>query len=191
MLLSNTCRFCTLMVHTPSHNAEDLVLNPDFFGDLVPGDFIQILDPYDPTDKLILKVPTMHSLPGRVEISISKAVAESNNLKSFSKVLVDVIDAEQASLDFVELSFKKQYLQRGNVFRLKKAMIGRPVFVNQGIEVNRLQALIQEVRKESTPCRSGVITDKTKFVFRSKSARIMWLIQISAEMWDFDQVKSC
>ena len=42
--------------------------------------------------------------------------------------------------------------------------------------------------KDSTKINSGVVTESTKFVFRSRSARIIWLVQISAEMFDFDQV---
>ena len=42
--------------------------------------------------------------------------------------------------------------------------------------------------KDSNKINSGVVTESTKFVFRSRSARIIWLVQISAEMFDFDQV---
>jgi hypothetical protein len=33
----------------------------------------------------------------------------------------------------------------------------------------------------------GVISERTHFVFRSRSARIIWLVQISSEMWEYDQ----
>ena len=55
-----------------------------------------------------------------------------------------------------------------------------------------MQAQIQELRIEamSMNTSSGIITKKTKFVFRSRSSRIIWLLQMSAEMWDFDRVNA-
>lgn len=185
--MSNS-RLCTLMVHNTSHNTEELLLNPELFGDLAPGDFIMIYEPQNYESHLILKVPAMPPITGRLEISLTKVVAESNNLKPFSKVVIEKIDPDTASLDFVELSFKRQYLQRGNFFRFQNTMFGRPVYVNQNISINGIQAQIQEMHKETLTRRSGIITDRTKFVFRSRSARIIWLVQISAEMWEFDQV---
>jgi DEP domain-containing protein 5 len=183
-------RICTLMVHNTSHNSEELLLNPEIFPDLSPGDFIQIYDPQNYEGNLILKVPNMPPISSRLEISLTKVVAESNCLKPFSKVIVDKIEPETASIDFVELGFKRQYLQRGNFFRLQNVMFGRTVYIGQNLAINGMQAQIQEIQKDSTSRNSGIITERTKFVFRSKSARIIWLVQISAEMWEFDQVRA-
>jgi hypothetical protein len=180
-------RLCTLMVHSVSHNPEELVLNPELFHDLIPGDFIYVYEPQNYDGRLVLKVPNMSNLSSRLEISLIKSVADANNLKTFSQIVVEKIHPDQASVDFVEMSFKKQYLERGNFFRLQNAMFG------QNIAVNGVQAQIQELRKgketESVVVHSGIINGKTKFVFRSRSARIIWLVQMSAEMWEFDQVR--
>lgn len=181
-------RLCTLMVHTPSHNAEELQLNPEIFTDLAPGDFIQIYDPQNCEGYLVLKVPAMPPLTSRMEISLTKVIADANNLKSFAKVVVEKINAESAMIDFVELAFKRQYLQRGNFFRFQREMIGRPIYLNQTVSINGIQAQIQDLRKDYDTKRSGIISERTKLVFRSRSARIIWLVQISAEMWEFDQV---
>jgi hypothetical protein len=130
----------------------------------------------------------MPAITSRLEISLTKVLAESNNLKPFSKVVIEKIHPESATLDFVELAFKRQYLQRGNFFRFQNEMINRPIYLNQNLTINGIQAQIQELRKDFDTKRSGIISDRTKFVFRSRSARIIWLVQISAEMWEFDQV---
>ena len=36
------------------------------------------------------------------------------------------------------------------------------------------------------PVLCGVVTSKTKFTFRTRSSNIIWLVQMSAEMWEFD-----
>ncbi len=186
--MSSCSRLCTLMVHTHSHCAEDMMLNSDLFYDYEIGDIVQIYDHERTNDRLILKVMSMPPTSGRLEISLSKVVAESLSFKPFSKVVVEKISEEQASVNFVEFVFKRQYLQRGNMWRFKKSMFGKSVHMGQNLSINGMQAQILQLRNKSSSTTSGIITEKTKFVFRSRSSRIIWLVQISAEMWEFDQV---
>ena len=41
------------------------------------------------------------------------------------------------------------------------------------------------IRHGSRAIKSGVVTEDTKITFRSRSSRIIWLVQISSEMWDY------
>lgn len=185
-------RQCSLMIHNPStsslNGGDEVILNPEVFPDMKPGSLIQIFDPDSPSNVIVLKVPNKAQLPtGRMEISILKTIADAAGFKQFSRVVVGHISESEAKIDFVELSFRRQYLQRGNMLRFKSALVGRTVFQNQNITINSMQANIQDLRKSSKPIVSGLVTNATKFVFRSKSARIVWLVQISAEMWDVDK----
>ena len=40
------------------------------------------------------------------------------------------------------------------------------------------------------PLLSGIITEKTHFIFRSRSTRIVWLVQISKEMYEYDSINN-
>jgi DEP domain-containing protein 5 len=189
--VSPAVRVCSLTVHQTSHSSEELILNPDLFADFQVGELIQIYDPEKPQkNRLVFRVPVFPSTPpsSRLEVSILKTIADSVNLKQFHRVVVDRIDELDATLDFVELSFRKQYLQRGNMLRFKGNLQGRTVHFNQNLNINSMQAQVQELRRDAKPTNSGVIRESTKFVFRSKSSRIIWLVQISAEMWDVDEV---
>ena len=74
------------------------------------------------------------------------------------------------------------------MWRFKSDMFGRPVHVGQTVTaVGGVQAQVQELGINGTPTISGVISERTHFVFRSRSARIIWLVQISCEMWEYDQ----
>jgi hypothetical protein len=74
------------------------------------------------------------------------------------------------------------------MWRFKSDMFGRPVHVGQTVTaVGGVQAQVQELGIKGTPMISGVISERTHFVFRSRSARIIWLVQISSEMWEYDQ----
>ncbi len=178
----------TLMVHTQAHTTEDIILNKDIFsGKFEVGDYISVTDPDRPSANLILKVPSLQTVGGRLEISLSKQIAESLSFKSFSRVNVTKVNIENASIDFVELAFKRQFLQRGNMWRFKRAMFGRPVYIGQNIGVDGVQATIQELGNSGKPMVSGIITERSHFIFRSRSTRIIWLVQISSEMWEYDQ----
>ena len=121
------------MVHTQSHYSEDIILNPDLFSDDIHvGDFIRIYNPDYMNNILILKVPMIPSnvsISSRLEVSLIKSIADTNNFKSFSKVVLEKINPNDVSIEFIELSFKKQYLQRGNIYRLRNNMRGRAVYV--------------------------------------------------------------
>tara|TARA_A100001015_G_scaffold239564_1_gene272897 strand:+ start:204 stop:6080 length:5877 start_codon:yes stop_codon:yes gene_type:complete len=188
---------CSLSVHTVDHCNDDVILNRDLFPSLKAGEYIEISDA-EVGDKdndndgnfLILRLPSSFndSVPrGRLEISLLKAIVEPLGLKTFSKVAVRSIAPERFWVDFVELSFRKQFLGRGNMFRTKNMLIGMPVRLGQNISVNGVNATIQEVGIQGKPVHSGIIAEDTHFIFRSRSTRIIWLVQISMEMWDVDE----
>ena len=41
------------------------------------------------------------------------------------------------------------------------------------------------IRRGNQSSKYGFVTPDTKITFRSRSCRIIWLIQMSAEMWDY------
>ncbi len=50
-----------------------------------------------------------------------------------------------------------------------------------------IQAQVRELLHAGQMVASGVITESTKLVFRSRSARFVVLLQMSREMWEFAQ----
>ena len=48
-----------------------------------------------------------------------------------------------------------------------------------------MRGYVMNIRNKGEELKSGFLTDNTKFTFRSQSARIFWLVQISSEMWDY------
>ena len=178
------------MVHTSNHSVEDIILNPEIFKDLSEGNYIHIYENERPRSKLVVKVPLMQTCGKSLEVSLSKVFADAFNMKPFSRVVIEKIKPQEFYVDFVELAFRRQFLQRGNMWRFKEAMVGRPVYIGQNVSVDGVQAQIQELRdNQKQPFLSGVISENTNFIFRSRSARIKWLVQISSEMWEYDQVR--
>ena len=70
----------SLMVHSVAHSQDELILNKAYFTDIVSGDYIQIVDPEKPSLRLVLKATTPQSTGSRLEISLSKTIADALNL---------------------------------------------------------------------------------------------------------------
>ena len=122
----------------------------------------------------------------RLEISISTALADAFGLAPYSRVLIQAVPAQYVEANFVELIFRKQFLQRGNIWRFNKSMLGRTVHVGQSVTIDGVQATVQEITCRGVAARSGAVLEATQMIFRSRSTRIIWLVQISSEMWDMD-----
>lgn len=132
-VMSTTTPLFTLWTHQSSFSNEDVILSKDLFDEFIQvGDFIRITCVDSESNQsamlhnsgLILKVTSMQS--GRVEVSINKQVADALNIKPYSRVMIHQINPKEYEVDFVELTFKRQFLQRGNMWRFKKSMFGRP-----------------------------------------------------------------
>jgi hypothetical protein len=67
---------------------------------------------------------------------------------------------------------------------LEMLMQSQCVYTTQTVTVHGMQAQINELLVNGIPVMSGVISINTKWIFRSRSAKLTWLIQLSEEMWN-------
>ena len=89
-------------------------------------------------------------------------------------------------MDLVELTFKDQYIGRGDMWRLKKSLVSTCAYVTQKVEFAGIRAQAGELWVKSEKVTCGYISEDTRVVFRSTSAMVYIFIQMSCEMWDFD-----
>lgn len=62
-------------------------------------------------------------LKGRDVISVESSVASQFNLKTFSDVMMKVVNPSLVALDSVEITFKDQYMGRSEMWRLKTYLV--------------------------------------------------------------------
>lgn len=72
------------------------------------------------------------------------------------------------------------------MLHFKNSIGGRTLHVGQSIEVGGVQLQVQELGKFGKQTKSGIVTEATNIIFRSRSTRIFWLVEISSEMWEVD-----
>ena len=71
------------------------------------------------------------------------------------------------------------------MWRFKRETFGKFTYKGQLFSAFGMHARVTEMTRQGHSVVSGILSEDTKMIFRSKSARIFWLVQMSYEMWDY------
>ncbi|OQS06533.1 hypothetical protein THRCLA_01423 [Thraustotheca clavata] len=176
-----------MTVHGPEYGmGEELVLNPEAFPEAKVQDILEISQPDREHPRLVMQIRSLAPIRGKFQISILKDIATQFQLDLYQDVVVQKIEPTDAHVDFIELSFKDQFMSRADIWRYKVAMIGRCLYAGKTYEILGTRAQAEMLLANGKNVLCGVMANHTKLILRSKSSRIVWLIHMSREMWDFD-----
>ncbi|XP_047187867.1 GATOR complex protein DEPDC5 isoform X4 [Scophthalmus maximus] len=183
-----TNRSYKLVLHKKGFGGSDdeLVVNPKVFPQVSLGDIIEIAHPTDEYSPLLLQVKSLKEDLQKETISVDQAVAQAFKLRAYQDVIVSIVDPKDVTLDLLELTFKDQYIGRGDMWRLKKNLVTTCAYVTQKVEFAGIRAQASELWVKGEKVTCGYISEDTRVVFRSTSAMVYIFIQMSCEMWDFD-----
>jgi len=182
---NTTSRCLRLRIHNPSlYHDQDLLVNTDYL-QAVGGDILRLSKPDDPQVACFLKVTDVSSIQGtKSEISISQNVAERFQFTGHSLVQVSNLGPNVKPLSFVEVVVKNQYLSSSEMWRLKFLLNGQCIYTGKVLFLDRLQARVKSLFMDASQVESGLVSHETKFNFRSQSAKTIWLIEFSKELWN-------
>jgi len=128
----------------------------------------------------------------RTQVSLLRQVADLYNITAYDTVTVTQVTRIKApfvhqsvAADFLTISFKDQFVSRGDMYNFQRQFWGSWVYEGKRLSFNGIRTNTKVIRHGDHVVRSGIITEETKLTFRSRSARIIWLVQMSSEMWDF------
>ncbi|WVQ93412.1 hypothetical protein IAU59_000483 [Kwoniella sp. CBS 9459] len=133
------------------------------------------------------------------QIQVPDSVATAFGFQSRLEVEVRrVTDKESAHTDYVEFYFS-QYLGRADMWRLGMSLEGMTLHVGEKVSLAggavraEVNFIIRDEKDQKTGkvkgkrFSSGIVTAKTKTIFRSKSAQVYLFIQLCQETWEFDE----
>uniref|UniRef100_A0A3B4GGU5 Uncharacterized protein n=1 Tax=Pundamilia nyererei TaxID=303518 RepID=A0A3B4GGU5_9CICH len=83
---------------------------------------------------LLLQVKSLKEDLQKETISVDQTVAQAFKLRAYQDVIVNIVDPKDVTLDLVELTFKDQYIGRGDMWRLKKSLVSTCAYVTQKVE---------------------------------------------------------
>eukprot|EP00762_Andalucia_godoyi_P006565 ANDGO_05004.mRNA.1 DEP domain-containing protein DDB_G0279099 len=176
-------------VHNDKFSPEDILISPDLFPEMIshPEDFLLEIE------ASILLRPTSTSFlaasKSNMQLSIQKTIADSFGIQNRQSVTVRLMSAksefDDVALDYVELTFRDQFISRSDMWRFTSSLTGSPAFRNREFSFAGMRAVVREMMRNSELVSSGIITAATKCTFRSRSANFFVLIQLSAELWEY------
>ncbi|KAI9223975.1 hypothetical protein BC828DRAFT_185659 [Blastocladiella britannica] len=210
-----------LWVHDDRFSRHELVVNPDVFPHLRPGTLVElyhpgvaanapagplrqllrdkwspIIDGDPPDDTLVLQTTLADASTGKAQLQVSVAghIAQLFALQARTDVHVRVqVNPAEVAADYIELAIRDQYMSRADMWRIKQAMVGHCLHVGKKMAFpGGLRVHVREIVRGSRKAACGVVTDDTKTIFRSESARVYLLVHLAAEMWQFaDDADGC
>lgn len=105
-----------------------------------------------------------------------------------SKVWVKLKSKKEYQADLIELNIKDCLVNRGDMWSFSSQLADTCVFMEQKITfLSSLRATVKGIYRDGKKVLSGYIGEDTKIIFRSESARLIFLIQITDEMWHFEE----
>ncbi|CAI5758821.1 unnamed protein product [Candida verbasci] len=95
---------------------------------------------------------------------------------------------ESIELDSVEIFIKDVNLSRDGMWCFSSSLVGTCGYIDQRVSyLNSRIGVIKYIYKNGRTVFSGYISKKTKIIYRSESAKLTVLIQLSREMWHFEE----
>uniref|UniRef100_A0A8B9CAL6 GATOR1 complex protein DEPDC5 n=1 Tax=Anser brachyrhynchus TaxID=132585 RepID=A0A8B9CAL6_9AVES len=162
-----------LVIHKKGFGGSDdeLVVNPKVFLQIKLGDVVEIAHPNDEYSPLLLQVKSLKEDLQKETISVDQTVAQVFRLRPYQDVHVNVVDPKEVTLDLVELTFKDQYIGRGDMWRLKKSLVSTCAYVTQKVEFAGIRAQAGELWVKSEKVTCGYISEDTRVRFQGVGER--------------------
>lgn len=178
----------TLMFHTAHFCPADLILKQEAFPGVKEKEILEItpLDSNYPPFVVQVSSDSFTSKPN-ITLSISSQLASLLGLASLRSLEVKInrLSGNKYNCEEMVVSIKDQHICRDKIWDCSQNYQGLAVYKSQLISKCGFRAVVSQLLTENKPEFTSVITNLTKITFRSKSSRMVLLIEMSEEMWEF------
>lgn len=123
-----------------------------------------------------------------LQCSLHMSVRRVFGFSNRQQVIVSAAQRAANTATHVELVFRDQYLSRADQWQLIAAELSnKTVFRGQSITfMSSIKVTVRNIYVNNRKVTSALFSTSTTPVFRSESARHLYCIQMSQEMWDYD-----
>lgn len=133
-----------------------------------------------------------NALKGKVNFQISLISSPLQGLLDLaprSSVYLRIIgDYSDVVADTVEIAIRDINLTRDSMWKFSSKLVGSGIYIDKRVTfADSRIGFVSLIYKNGKNATSAYVSDKTKIVFRSRSAKIVFLIQLSLEMWHFEE----
>ncbi|KAJ3143115.1 vacuolar membrane-associated protein iml1 [Physocladia obscura] len=121
----------------------------------------------------------------RERVSVAQRLVAQHDFQPHSLVTIRRIDPEPLRAELVVLAFAYQYVTRSDMWRLKLSLRNTLVYAGKPVNSTSIRSFVAEMVVGGQYADCAYVTDSTKLVFRSHTAKMFIFIQMSKEMWEF------
>ncbi|KAK9390519.1 hypothetical protein V1515DRAFT_590638 [Lipomyces mesembrius] len=185
----------TFRFHDERVTSDPIVFEENLLPGVKEGDICEVLGGNG--EVLDLFILQFHSPEIKKKLSTSSSSLQMSVLTGSGKlalhrgsrnVKVRVIDRKAAEADLLTFYIKDLYLTRSDMWRIPAELVGKTITEGQQIEfVKTLKLNINTIHKNGRQVKTSCVGPDTKAVFRSQSVRYLIFLQMSKEMWFFDE----
>ncbi|ORY81345.1 hypothetical protein BCR37DRAFT_393223 [Protomyces lactucae-debilis] len=140
---------------------------------------------------VVSPVPTSAEIKRKtpnLQISLLGGLTTAIGINPRSVVSVSIARKVDHAANYMVLYFKDQYISRSDMWRAACNLVGDCIHVGKRITfTGGIRAEVREIWQKNKKVFSAYVSASTKPVFRSESARYLIFIQMSKEMWDFEE----
>ncbi|BFZ56572.1 vacuolar membrane-associated protein iml1 [Savitreella phatthalungensis] len=139
-----------------------------------------VVSPSDVTTDIKKRTPNL-------QVSVSQALGSALNTGTRSLVRIRAVRKLDHVADYIVLYFRDQYISRSDMWNVALELQHQCVWVGKKVTLSTgIRAEVRQVLRNGQPLFSGFVSPDTKPIFRSESARYLIFLQMSSEMWDFE-----
>ncbi|EEB05797.1 DEP domain-containing protein [Schizosaccharomyces japonicus yFS275] len=124
-----------------------------------------------------------------LQLSLSPQLANLLGISVRGMVTVSACEnKEEAEAEYVVLFFRDKFISRSDMWRVSEKLKGTCVHSKQRVNfIGDVSAVVQYIWRDGQKRTSAYYSSKTKPIFRSESANFLIFIQMSSEMWHFEE----
>lgn len=178
-----TDQYFILNFHSPQFSSADLILNKEIFKGISDNDILEIIPKDAPPFVAMVTENSFSSARGNMTISISTQLANILGLAAGKEVTIKRADTEKYIIHDVVFTVKDQYLSGRDRLKLAESYKNNAIYKSQRLVINNFRVEVREMYCNNQSICTGIFKYSTKVTYRSKSARITWLIEMSRDMW--------
>ncbi|CCF58592.1 hypothetical protein KAFR_0E04420 [Kazachstania africana CBS 2517] len=195
------CHQLELSYHEAKLSNEMVALNLDDISDIEEGDLceLKVYNKHSSKDHAKMKIYFIakdytgelktRSQKNKSNISISFGQLQSLlDLPPMSKLVIKKKSKDKVEADLVEINVKDCSLNRGDMWWISSQLVDSCLFSGQKLVfLDSIRGTVKGIYRDGKKVLAGYVGEKTRVVFRSESARLIFLIQITEEMWNFEE----
>ncbi|KAH3680345.1 hypothetical protein WICMUC_000412 [Wickerhamomyces mucosus] len=174
-------------LHDSRISSEIVMVNISLFPGASEGDVAE-LQVHNKKVLFIIKPLNEDLIRRKVQFSISTGLQRILGISTRTNIIAKLKDTEEVEADLVEIMTKDIHLSRGDMWILASFIRKTCVHKTQRLTFfETIRANVSLIYRNGKKVFSGYIGENTKVVFRSESARLFFLIQITEEMYHFQE----